>query len=134
MLIDNIACPMASSLGDVVTLGILAGCANLLLVNIGNIRITYHNNCVTHGFPIIETQLSTFLLLIMFGSIPFFGISVWRNPHVKSLLFSGWTPIIVAMLISSGAGLVLERYVEQFKGLAMLTPILCGTVIFFKLM
>lgn len=26
---------MASSLGDVVTLGILAGCANLLLMNIG---------------------------------------------------------------------------------------------------
>lgn len=35
--IDNIACPMASSLGDVVTLGILAGCANLLLVNIGKL-------------------------------------------------------------------------------------------------
>lgn len=78
-------------------------------------------------FFFIETQLSTFLLLVMFGSIPFFGISVWRNKHVKDLLFSGWTPIIVAMLISSGAGLVLERYVEQFKGLAMLTPILCGT-------
>ncbi|KAI9245468.1 hypothetical protein EDC94DRAFT_628300 [Helicostylum pulchrum] len=104
---DNIACPMASSLGDVVTLGILAGCANLLLIN-------------------IETQLSTYLLLVMFGSIPFFGLSVWRNKHVKDLLFSGWTPIIIAMLISSGAGLVLERYVDQFKGLAMLTPILCG--------
>ncbi|CEP13134.1 hypothetical protein [Parasitella parasitica] len=51
---------------------------------------------------------------------------VWRNPHVKGLLFSGWTPILLAMLISSGAGLVLERYVEKFKGLAMLTPILCG--------
>lgn len=66
----------------------------------------------------------------MFGSIPFFGMAVWKNPHVRSLLFSGWTPIIVAMFISSGAGLVLERYVEQFKGLAMLTPILCGTVLF----
>ncbi|GAN06590.1 solute carrier family 41 member 1-like [Mucor ambiguus] len=104
---DNIACPMASSLGDVVTLGILAGCANLLLVN-------------------METNLSTYLLLIMFISIPFFGLSVWRNPHVRDLLFSGWTPIIIAMLISSGAGLVLERYVEKFKGLAMITPILCG--------
>ena len=79
-------------------------------------------------FPNLETNLSTFLLLIMFISIPFFGISVWRNPHVRDLLFSGWTPIIIAMLISSGAGLVLERYVEKFKGLAMLTPILCGTV------
>jgi solute carrier family 41 len=101
---------MASSLGDVVTLGILAGCANLLLVN-------------------IETNLTSILLFIMFGSIPFFGFSVYKNSHVRDLLFSGWTPIIIAMLISSGAGLVLERYVEQYKGLAMLTPILCGMFI-----
>ncbi|KAI8346166.1 hypothetical protein BD560DRAFT_12641 [Blakeslea trispora] len=104
---DNIACPMASSLGDVVTLGVLAECANLLLIR-------------------METSLSTWLLLGMFMSIPFFGLSVWKNHHVKDLLFSGWSPIIFAMLISSGAGLVLERYVEKFKGLAMLTPILCG--------
>ncbi|KAI8364316.1 hypothetical protein EDC96DRAFT_565645 [Choanephora cucurbitarum] len=104
---DNIACPMASSLGDVVTLGILAECANLLLIH-------------------METSLSTWLLLSMFVSIPFFSLSVWRNHHVKDLLFSGWSPIIIAMLISSGAGLVLERYVEKFNGLAMLTPILCG--------
>ncbi|KAI8885224.1 MgtE-domain-containing protein [Backusella circina FSU 941] len=104
---DNIACPMASSLGDVVTLGILAECAKILLNR-------------------IDTHFSTFLMLAMFGSIPFFALLVWRNPHVKDLLFSGWTPIIVAMLISSGAGLVLERFVEQYKGLAMLTPILCG--------
>lgn len=127
--IDNIACPMASSLGDVVTLGILAGCANLLLVNMGKdeSKNTIILITVSH-FPHLETNLSTFLLLVMFISIPFFGLSVWRNRHVKDLLFSGWTPIIIAMLISSGAGLVLERYVEKFKGLAMITPILCGTV------
>ncbi|KAI7904211.1 uncharacterized protein BX663DRAFT_504314 [Cokeromyces recurvatus] len=104
---DNIACPMASSLGDVVTLGILAGCANLLLAH-------------------LDTYLSTLLLIIMFCSIPFFAFFVWKNSFVKDLLFSGWTPLIIAMLISSGAGLVLEKYVEKFKGLAMLTPILCG--------
>jgi hypothetical protein len=32
---------MASSLGDVVTLGILAGCANLLLINMGKLRKMY---------------------------------------------------------------------------------------------
>ncbi|KAI8971820.1 hypothetical protein BDF20DRAFT_886653 [Mycotypha africana] len=104
---DNIACPMASSLGDVVTLYILAECAKLLLQN-------------------IESNLCTMSLLVMFFSIPFFGLAVWRNKYVKDLLLTGWTPIIIAMLISSGAGLVLERYVEKFQGLAMLTPILCG--------
>ncbi|KAI8972758.1 hypothetical protein BDB01DRAFT_809173 [Pilobolus umbonatus] len=104
---DNIACPMASSLGDVVTLGILAECAHLLLIN-------------------IDTSLSIWLLVVMLISIPFFGYLAWRNPHVKDLLFTGWTPVVVAMFISSGSGLVLERFVEQFQGLAMLTPILCG--------
>ena len=33
--IDNIACPMASSLGDVVTLVILAGCSHTLLASLG---------------------------------------------------------------------------------------------------
>ena len=87
---------------------------------------------VSNGFN-LETSLSTWLLLSMFVSIPFFGLSVWRNHHVKDLLLSGWSPIILAMLISSGAGLVLERYVEKFNGLAMLTPILCGNCIIFLL-
>ncbi|KAI9273735.1 hypothetical protein BY458DRAFT_508086 [Sporodiniella umbellata] len=104
---DNIACPMASSLGDVVTLGIMAGCAHLLMIH-------------------SDTSLCFWLLFLMTLSIPFFALAVWKNPHVKSLLFSGWTPILLAMLISSGAGLVLERYVERYQGLAMFTPILCG--------
>jgi solute carrier family 41 len=33
--LDNIACPMASSLGDVVTLVILAGCSHALLASLG---------------------------------------------------------------------------------------------------
>ncbi|KAI7868162.1 hypothetical protein BDF14DRAFT_1796922 [Spinellus fusiger] len=104
---DNIACPMASSLGDVVTLGILAGCAHYLLIH-------------------LDSALSLYILISMLISVPFFAKAVWRNKQVKYLLYSGWTPIVFAMLISSFAGLVLERYVEQFKGLAMLTPILCG--------
>ncbi|KAI9320144.1 hypothetical protein BX666DRAFT_2018179 [Dichotomocladium elegans] len=104
---DNIACPMASSLGDVVTLGILAGCAQALLGS-------------------VDSMLSLGLFFAMVVSVPFFGRAVWKNNFVKELLFSGWSPIIFAMFISSLAGLVLERYVEQFKGLAMLTPILCG--------
>lgn len=64
--------------------------------------------------------------MLMIMSIPCFGRAVWKNATVKDLLYSGWSPIISAMFISSFAGLVLERYVEQYKGLAMLTPILCG--------
>ncbi|OZJ01933.1 hypothetical protein BZG36_04832, partial [Bifiguratus adelaidae] len=104
---DNIACPLASSLGDVVTLVFLAVVANALAAN-------------------MESFLSELLFVLMAVSLPFFGRVVYRNKFVKDLLWQGWTPILLAMLISSMAGLVLERYVEQYAGLAMLTPILCG--------
>jgi solute carrier family 41 len=75
---------------------------------------------------IIESLASTFIFLIMVSMIPFFGFIVWRNKHVKSLLFAGWTPIILAMVISSLAGILLEAFVEQYKGVALLTPVLIG--------
>ncbi|KAG2175137.1 hypothetical protein INT44_007625 [Umbelopsis vinacea] len=111
---DNIACPMASSLGDVVTL--------VRLKNYDGVEWgTIFNE---HWFS--DTLFSTFLFLGMMISIPFFARAVWKNKSVKDLLWSGWTPIIAAMFISSLSGLVLEHYVEQYKGLAMLTPILDG--------
>lgn len=62
----------------------------------------------------------------MLALIPIFGLIVWRNTHVKDLLFGGWTPIVLAMVISSLAGILLEAYVEQYKGVALLTPVLIG--------
>ncbi|KAG2236087.1 hypothetical protein INT48_006103 [Thamnidium elegans] len=104
---DNIACPMASSIGDIVTLVLLASTASIL-----------QNQ--------MESIFSTLVFLVMFSLIPVFGLIVWKNKHVKKLLFSGWTPLIVAMVISSLAGILLEAYVEQFKGVALLTPVLIG--------
>lgn len=36
----------------------------------------------------------------MLAMIPLFSLIVWKNKHVKELLFAGWTPIILAMVIS----------------------------------
>ncbi|KAL0088397.1 hypothetical protein J3Q64DRAFT_1831195 [Phycomyces blakesleeanus] len=104
---DNIACPLVSSLGDIVTLVLLSGCAVLL---------ERHMN----------TLLNTFIFFLMLSFLPVFGYLVWRNKHVKDLLFTGWSPIIFAMLISSLAGILLEKYVEEYKGVALLTPVLIG--------
>ncbi|KAI8149680.1 hypothetical protein BJV82DRAFT_588903 [Fennellomyces sp. T-0311] len=104
---DNVACPMASATGDIVTLLLLGGCA-LVLSNQ------------------INTIFSTILFVVMTLIVPLFGYVVWKNKHVKSLLFVGWVPILIAMVISSLAGMVLEKYVEEFKGVALLTPVLIG--------
>ncbi|KAG1471855.1 hypothetical protein G6F56_001889 [Rhizopus delemar] len=104
---DNIACPMASSTGDIVTLILLAACASILQDR-------------------MNTAISTIIVAVMLAMIPLFSLIVWKNKHVKDLLFSGWTPIIFAMVISSLAGIILEEYVEEYKGIALLTPVLIG--------
>ncbi|KAI8084783.1 uncharacterized protein BX664DRAFT_337779 [Halteromyces radiatus] len=104
---DNIACPLASATGDIVTLILLAGCAVVLQGQ-------------------MDSLLSTFVFLVMLTSVPLFGLIVWKNKHAKDLLFVGWTPIVCAMVISSLAGVVLEQYVEKYKGVALLTPVLIG--------
>ncbi|CAO3659660.1 unnamed protein product [Umbelopsis vinacea] len=104
---DNVACPMASSLGDIVTLVILATFARLL---------EEHMNSL----------LSTVLVIVMVALLPGAAALVWTNRSVKELLFSGWTPIVSAMVISSLSGVVFENFVDSYKGLALLIPVLNG--------
>ncbi|KAG2179172.1 hypothetical protein INT43_002022, partial [Umbelopsis isabellina] len=104
---DNIACPMASSLGDIVTLVILATFARLLEQH-------------------MDSLLSTVLVIVMALLLPGVAALVWYNKSVKPLLFTGWTPIMSAMVISSLAGVVFERFVDSYKGLALLIPVLNG--------
>ncbi|KAI9487947.1 hypothetical protein BDB00DRAFT_885013 [Zychaea mexicana] len=104
---DNVACPMASASGDIVTLLLLGGCA-----------LVFSNQ--------MNTFFSTIVFVVLVLMIPLFGYIVWINKHMKSLLSVGWMPIIIAMVISSLAGVVLEKYVEEYKGVALLTPVLIG--------
>ncbi|KAG9284767.1 hypothetical protein G9A89_000916 [Geosiphon pyriformis] len=102
---DNIACPMASSLGDLITLVILSLCGQILL-------------------KLMHTFISTILFIIMALFIPYWVRHVRKNPYVRDLLLIGWSPLFLAMIISSMAGLVLEQYIEKYSGLALLTPVL----------
>ncbi|KAF9935369.1 hypothetical protein FBU30_003159 [Linnemannia zychae] len=87
---DNIAVPLASSFGDLVTLVILSG-------------------------------ISTFLM----GYILWLYI-VRKNKYVSEVVKEGWGPVFSAMVIASTAGLTLERYINQFPGMAMISPVLNG--------
>ncbi|CAG8625827.1 11082_t:CDS:2, partial [Ambispora leptoticha] len=102
---DNIACPMASSLGDLLTLIILSVCGEFLL-------------------QYMETFTSTVLFILLAISIPYWVRLVWSNEYVRDLLTSGWSPLFLAMIISSMAGLILEQYIEKYSGLASLQPVL----------
>ncbi|KAF9354395.1 hypothetical protein BGX34_011033 [Mortierella sp. NVP85] len=104
---DNIACPLASSFGDLVSLVILAGCSAVL------------QKFIRTPFPLI-------CLIILLGMIPAWIVYIRRNKFVSEVAKEGWGPVFAAMVISSSAGLILERYINDYPGLALISPVLNG--------
>ncbi|KAI5476232.1 magnesium transporter [Pseudohyphozyma bogoriensis] len=102
---DNIATPLASALGDLVTLVILGGLSSLFVIFMG-------------------TLVSTGVFLLLLGAIALNTVITFRNAYVQELLSVGWTPLILAMIISSGSGVILEAYVNDFEGFALFAPVL----------
>lgn len=58
--------------------------------------------------------------------IPLLGYYSYRNEFVRETLFHGWAPIIIAMLISSAAGILLDVAIESFSSLAIYQPVVNG--------
>ncbi|GAA5978044.1 hypothetical protein JCM10908_004208 [Rhodotorula pacifica] len=102
---DNIATPLASSLGDLITLLMLGGLSSLFLLFMGTI-------------------VSTLVFVALLGTVAFNIVVAFRNPYVQELLTMGWTPLFAAMAISSGSGVVLETYVTRYPGYALLAPVI----------
>jgi solute carrier family 41 len=104
---DNIASPLSGSLGDLLTLTLLGLLSSFMVRFEGTI-------------------LATMILLgLVFVCLAFFMIA-YRNAYVRELLSSGWIPLVVAMFISSGAGVVLDTFVSKFEGFALLVPVITG--------
>ncbi|KAG0295690.1 hypothetical protein BGZ96_011157 [Linnemannia gamsii] len=104
---DNIAVPLASSFGDLVTLVILSGIAVFLA-------------------DYIQTPLCISVLVILLALIPVWLYIVRKNKYVSEVVKEGWGPVFSAMVIASTAGLTLERYINQYPGMAMISPVLNG--------
>uniref|UniRef100_A0A8C5ZE04 Solute carrier family 41 member n=1 Tax=Marmota marmota marmota TaxID=9994 RepID=A0A8C5ZE04_MARMA len=107
---DNIATPIAASLGDLITLSILA---------------------VVSSFFYKHTDSWLLAPLVCLGFValtPLWVVLAKRNPPITRVLKFGWVPIILAMVISSFGGLILSRTLseQQYRGMAVLTPVICG--------
>ncbi|XP_068197647.1 solute carrier family 41 member 3 isoform X2 [Antennarius striatus] len=107
---DNVATPIAASLGDLITLSLLAGVSTTLY---DHIDIWY---------------LSPLVCLVFLALIPVWVLMAQRSPQIKEVLRSGWQPVIVAMSISSFGGLILDKTVSDpnFEGIAVFTPVING--------
>lgn len=107
---DNIATPIAASLGDLVTLSILALVSSFF----------YRHR---------DSRYLTPLVCLGFTALtPVWVLLARRNPPIMQVLKFGWFPIILAMVISSLGGLILNKTIsqQQYKGMAIFTPIICG--------
>lgn len=98
---DNIAPAVASALGDLLTL-ILLGLSSHFLYPM-------------HIAGLIVVQLG-FLLVFIISFYLTIG-----NPRIKGLLREGWTPLLGAMVISSGTGMILDTFVSRYRDYAMVS-------------
>ncbi|XP_069062378.1 solute carrier family 41 member 3 isoform X2 [Pleurodeles waltl] len=107
---DNVATPIAASLGDLITLSLLAGISSTLFKYIDVVYLS----------PLI---CAVFIVLI-----PIWIAVAKQSPSISEVLKSGWQPVIVAMSISSIGGLILDKTVTDpnFEGMAVFTPVING--------
>ncbi|XP_053723801.1 solute carrier family 41 member 1-like isoform X1 [Synchiropus splendidus] len=107
---DNVATPIAASLGDLITLSLLAGISSLLFV------------CKEWWF-LPPLMCTVFLLLV-----PGWVMIACQSQPIKAVLKSGWQPVILAMSISSIGGLILDKSVSNpdYEGMAVFTPVING--------
>ncbi|THV06915.1 hypothetical protein K435DRAFT_742928 [Dendrothele bispora CBS 962.96] len=104
---DNIAPPVASCLGDLITL-ILVGLVSTLLI------------------PFLYTFVPLFVIFGVLFSFFLCLANTLRNPYVKDLIKEGWTPLFGAMIISSTTGIVLDLFVSRYEGFALLAVVISG--------
>merc|ERR1719192_2074191 len=95
---DNVATPIAASLGDVTTLGLLAWISDLLYSHMTE-----------------ERHTSLIIIILYFMVLPFLLYLSYKNEHTCLVLCTGWTPVLLAMLVSSAGGIILDRAVDHFK-------------------
>ncbi|OAD56481.1 Solute carrier family 41 member 1 [Eufriesea mexicana] len=106
---DNVATPIAASLGDITSLALLSWISTILYESI---------NKQDWVAPLV---IACYILVT--------PLWVWiakRNKYTNDVLYSGWTPVMIAMLISSCGGLILEFMVSRFENLTVFQPVING--------
>uniref|UniRef100_A0A8C5L892 Solute carrier family 41 member n=1 Tax=Jaculus jaculus TaxID=51337 RepID=A0A8C5L892_JACJA len=108
---DNVATPIAASFGDLITLAILAWISQGLYF------------CLETYYYISPLVCAFFLALT-----PIWIIIAAKHPATRTVLHSGWEPVITAMVISSIGGLILDTTVSDpnLVGIVVYTPVING--------
>lgn len=106
---DNLATPLAASIGDVVSISVLSTIAS------------YFYCLLETDIWILYVVVVIYLLLL-----PVWIYIVLHNKYTRNVLTSGWVPVISALFISGLGGLVLDQAVDVLKGFVIFQPIING--------
>ncbi|XP_055909122.1 solute carrier family 41 member 3 isoform X1 [Eupeodes corollae] len=106
---DNLATPLAASIGDVVSISVLSFIASLL-----------YEHLETHLW-ITFAVIAVYLCLL-----PIWVVIVYKNKYTRPILTNGWIPVLSALCISGFGGLVLDASVDVFYGFVVFQPIING--------
>lgn len=109
---DNVATPIAASLGDLTTLGLLAAIATFLFRAIGSESGLW--------------WISPVIITVYLALLPWLIWMASKNPLTYEVLQTGWVPVLSAMGISSLGGLILDYTVSAYKGIAVFQPVING--------
>ena len=58
--------------------------------------------------------------------IPFTGFIARRNQHTRKLIYTGWTTLMISMMIQNTSGLVMENFLRRFNKMAAFQPVING--------
>ncbi|XP_075987039.1 solute carrier family 41 member 1-like isoform X2 [Anticarsia gemmatalis] len=115
---DNVATPLAASIGDIVSNTVLA------------VTAQYMYDQIRTDEEGIKREISLWqpiaLMCVYYSLLPLWVFIVWRNKYTKKVLTSGWTPVISALFISGIGGIVLDQAVDHYRGYEVFQPIVNG--------
>lgn len=106
---DNVATPIAASLGDLTTLGVLS--------LFGSAFLRAH---------LTESWLNVIVIITFMLAAPLWALAARRDEGSKDVLENGWSPVVFSMLISSTGGFILENAIKRFPKIAVFQPVING--------
>ena len=105
---DNVSAPIAASLGDILTLALLS-----------------YISAFFYSFR-HHTWLSPLVIFQFLALVPLWCCIAYKNPTVRAVVVTGWYPILCAMMISVGAGQILDLATHCYKLMAVFQPVIAG--------
>ena len=99
-------------MGDLTTLTLLAWISSVLYADIEK----------AGDKVLAPTLICSYVLLVA----PACVFVAHRNTSARVVLKTGWTPVLLAMIISSLGGVILNRAVAEFDGIAVFQPVMNG--------